>query len=130
MRGCDKFLARPFADLPLESPREFESVIFDLKIGSPLAIFRPDFYVMDKAAEHCLSATGFFIHNDDLWHTVSIPRSRFGRSGGGIDPDKAECMSIRFFMQQWNDPVSVRMSDISYGDGVLPCRINNTAPAK
>ena len=130
MRGCDKFLARPFADLPLKSPRDFESVIFELKIDPIQAVFRPDFYVMDKSAAHSLSATGFFIHNDDRWHTVCLPRSRFGNSGGGIDPAKAEMMSIRFFMQQWDRPISIRVSDISYGDGVLPCRINNTAPAK
>ena len=130
MRGCREFLARPFADLPLKSPRDFESVIFDLKIEPYRAVFRPDFYIMDKRAARCISTTGFFIHGDDRWHTVCLPRSRFGKSGGGIEPDQAEFMSIRFFMQQWPKPVSIRVGDISYGDGVLPSRINNTAPAK
>lgn len=130
MRGCREFLARPLVDLPLKKPRDFESVIFDLKIEPYRAVFRPDFYIMDKRAARCLSATGFFIHGDDRWHTVCIPRSRFGKSGGGIDPDQAEMMSIRFFMQQWPGPVSIRVGDISYGDGVLPSRINSTAPAK
>ena len=131
MRGCREFLARPLVDLPLTSPREeFESVIFDLRITPHEAVFRPDFYIMDKAAARCLSATGFFIHNDDRWHTVCIPRSRLGKSGGGIDPGKADFMSIRFFMQQWNKPVSIRIGDISYGDGVLPSRINAVNPTE
>ena len=82
----------------LSLDRDFESVVFNLKISDPRAVFRPDFYVMDRASAHALSATGFFLETDDQWHTVCIPRQRFGNDGGGIDPTKAEIMSLRFFM--------------------------------
>ena len=85
---------------------------------------------MDRYSAHALSATGFFLETDDQWHTVCIPRQRFGNDGGGIDPTKAEIMSLRFFMHKWKEPVKVLLDDIYYCDKVLPCRINITRPVK
>ena len=130
MQECERYLARPLVDLPINAPRDFESVVFNLKISDPRAVFRPDFYVMDRYSAHALSATGFFLETDDQWHTVCIPRQRFGNDGGGIDPTKAEIMSLRFFMHKWKEPVKVLLDDIYYCDKVLPCRINITRPVK
>ena len=69
-----------------------------------------------------------FIDTDDTWHTVSIPRDRF--KGSEVAPDKAEAMSIRFFMHRWTKPVAIRVGEISYCDQILPSRINVKNRAK
>ena len=130
MPACQQYLARPLVDMPLKNPRDFESVLFDIRLSDPKAFFKPDFYVMDYSAAHALSATSYFLETDDQWHTVCIPRERFAKDGGGIDPTKADVMSIRFFMHRWPTPVSVHVDDIYYCDSVLPCRINSTRPVK
>ena len=128
MRESRSYLSRPLVDMPLTAPQDFESVVFDLKIDTPRAVFRPDFYLMNRRGSKMISAAGLFIDTDDSWHTVCIPRSRF--KGDGIAPDKAEAASIRFFMQRWEKPVSIRVGDISYADGILPSRINVKNRAK
>ena len=125
-----QYLSRTLADIPVENPQDFESIIFDFKVSKPLAIFRPDCYVTNKAVSKYLGATGFYVDVHDKWYTACIPRHRFSPSGGGIAPEQVEMFSIRFFMQEWGEAVSIRISDVCYGDGVLPCRINMTDRAK
>ena len=128
MRESRNYLSRPLVDMPVKAPQDFRSVVFDLRIGTPRAVFRPDFYLMNRRGTKLISAAGLFIDTDDNWHTVCIPRERF--KGDGVAPDKAEAMSIRFFMQRWEKPVAIRVGDISYCDGILPSRINVKNPAK
>ena len=128
MRESRSYLSRPLVDMPVQAPQDFASVVFDLRIDTPRAVFRPDFYLMNRRGSKMISAAGLFIDTDDSWHTVCIPRSRF--KGDGIAPDKAEAASIRFFMQRWEKPVSIRVGDISYADGILPSRINVKNRAK
>ena len=128
MRESRNYLSRPLVDLPVKAPQNFESVVFDLKIGTPRAVFRPDFYLMNRRGNKLISAAGLFIDTDDNWHTVCIPRARF--KGTEVAPDQAEAMSIRFFMHRWTKPVAIRIGEISYCDGILPSRINVKNPAK
>ena len=114
--------------MPVKAPQSFKSVVFDLRIDTPRAVFRPDFYLMNRRGNKLISAAGLFIDTDDTWHTVCIPRDRF--KGTEVAPEKAEAMSIRFFMQRWEKPVSIRVGDISYCDGILPSRINVKNRAK
>ena len=128
MRESHSYLARPLVDMPVKAPQDFGSVVFALKIGTPRAVFRPDFYLMNRRGSKLISAAGLFIDTDDSWHTICIPRERF--KGTEVAPDKAEAMSIRFFMHRWEKPISIRVGDISYCDGILPSRINVKNPVK
>ena len=128
MRESGHYLSRPLVDMPVTAPQDFASVVFDLKIGTPRAVFRPDFYLMNRRGSKLISAAGLFIDTDDSWHTISIPRERF--KGTEVAPDKAEAMSIRFFMQRWTSPVAIRVGDISYCNRILPSRINVKNRAK
>ncbi len=130
MAACESYLARPLVDLPLKNPQEFESVSFDIRISNPQAVFRPDFYLMDSPIAHELGDIGFFLETDDQWHTVCIPRQRFPNAAGGLTPETAAIMSLRFFMHQWPTPVTMQISDIKYLNGVLPSRVNITRPVK
>ena len=127
--GCP-YLSRVVADIPLEGLDEFDSVVFDIKLDTPQAVFRPDFYLGNRNLSKYLNATGFYLDVDDQWHTVCIPLSRFGKANGGIDPKEAKLLRFGFFMQEWAGPVSIRISDVRYCDGVMPCRINITRPVK
>jgi|GEM_PF-1874849 len=124
-----QFLARAVVDIPIREPRDFESVIFDIKVSDNRAVYRPDFFVMKKNASKVFAAGGFYADVDSRWHTVCIPRQRFSASKD-FSPTMAEVVRVGFFMHQWDRPVSILVSDIDYGDGVLPCRINITDPAK
>ena len=66
---------------------------------------------------------GMFSYRMVLGH-----RQYYSPRGFLIDWENREL--VRFFLQEWGEAVSIRMSDVSYGDGVLPCRINMIDRAK
>ena len=130
--ATEKRLARVLIDLPLKNPREFRAITFAVKTDNPAAIHRADFYVMDWSASHVLDVlgyTGTFAAN--RWQTVCLPRERFAKkTGGGIDPAKAECIRVAFFLFEGVKPTTIRIGNIAYSDRLVPGRVNRSAAAK
>ena len=126
-----KHLARVVVDLPLNNPREFKNIVFEIKISDSSSIFRSDFYVINRQATQVLGALGYAPALGDKWQTVCIPRERFlPKEGGGIDPAKADRIRIGFFLKNNIKPTVIRIGDIHFSDHVLPARVNRTDPAK
>ena len=126
-----KHLARVVVDLPLNNPREFKNIVFDIKVSEGDSIFRSDFYVMNRQATQVLGALGYAPAIGDKWQTVCIPRERFlPKEGGGIDPAKANRIRIGFFLKNHIKPTVIRIGKVSFSDHVLPGRVNRTDPVK
>ena len=125
-----KHLARVVVDLPLNNPREFKNIVFDVKISDFSSIFRADFYVMNRQATQVLGALGYAPRIGDKWQTVCIPRERFlPKEGGGIDPAQANRIRIGFFLNNGIEPTVIRIGRISFCDHVLPGRVISKIPA-
>ena len=130
IQGAPVF-SRALADLTIKQPRDFGSIVFDLKVSDWRSIYRPDLFVMNRNASKVLGAPGYFTELDGNWHTICVPRSRIvPKEGGGIDPKAAEVIRLGFFLQQVRRPLTIRMGDVIFCDRVLPCRINLTNRAK
>ena len=123
--------ARAGIDLPLENPCDFKNIAFDIKVSSYDLIARPDFYVMNRQATNVLAVLGYTTFLGNNWQTVCIPRERFvPKEGGGIDPAKANCIRIGFFLNLGNKPTRIRIAKVYFCDRMLPGRSNNLTPGK
>lgn len=129
--ATSKRLARAAVDLPLNNPREFKNITFDIKVSDYSSIIRPDFYVMNRRATNVLGVLGYAAALGDKWQTVCIPRERFiPKEGGGIDPAKADRIRIGFFLKEDIRPTTIRIGRISFSDRALPGRSVDKSPAK
>ena len=126
-----KHLARVAIDLPLDNPREFKNIVFDIQVSDTSSVFRYDFYVMNRQATNVLGALGYTPAVGAKWQTMCIPRECFlAKEGGGIDADKADRIRIGFFLRNAIKPTVIRIGRISFGDHMLPGRVNRTDPVK
>ena len=62
---------------------------------------------------------------------MCIPRACFiPKEGGGIDPTKANCIRVAFFLKEGIKPTTIRIGRISFCDRTLPGRALDKSPAK
>ena len=123
--------SRAGIDLPLNNPREFKNIVFDLYVSDSASITRPDCYVMNRKATNVLGALGYTRELRNGWQTICIPRTCFiPKEGGGIDPTKADCIRVAFFLKDGIKPTTIRIGRISFCDRTLPGRALDKSPAK
>jgi hypothetical protein len=126
-----KQLARVVVDLPINNPREFKNIAFDIKVSDFSSIVRADCYVMNRQATNVLAVLGYASYLGPEWQKVCIPRDRFlPKEGGGIDPAQANCLRIGFFLNRGAKPTAIRIGGIDFADRTLPGRNNLTDQVK
>ena len=124
--------SRVFIDLPIKHPQNFRAITFPVKTSEPATIQRADFYVMNWSIKNVNDVLGYTkTFTPNRWQTISLPSERFvKKDGGGIDPAKAECIRVGFFLHEGAKPTTIRVGNIAYIDQILPSRVNQASPVK
>ncbi len=112
---------RVTVDIPIESPGDFQTVLFDCRFSNPAWIWRSDLYLHNPGAGKADSLLNFNpVCVNNGFYSFAVPRAAFrGREGGGADFSGKLALRIGFFVTN-RQPMTIDLDQIALSGKQLP----------